>query len=154
MKLIAHRGNINGPHPAFENSPEYIQEALDKGFDVEVDLRIVDGKLYLGHDNPDYLIDEMFLIQRYDKLWIHAKNKAAVRWLFFKQIYNWFWHQTDYYTMTSKGWLWAYPGHEVVEGVCVMPEDSPKKDRLVFENYMHVCSDYVADLSKIKGVNI
>ena len=38
MKLIAHRGNIDGPNPERENSPEYIEEALKAGYDVEVDV--------------------------------------------------------------------------------------------------------------------
>ena len=29
MKLIAHRGNINGPYPLEENNPEYIDIAID-----------------------------------------------------------------------------------------------------------------------------
>ena len=28
MKIIAHRGNLSGPDPLRENSPEYIEEAL------------------------------------------------------------------------------------------------------------------------------
>ena len=55
MKLIAHRGNITGPKPELENSPDYIFEAIKKGFDVEVDVWYgTDGKFMLGHDNPDY----------------------------------------------------------------------------------------------------
>ena len=38
MILISHRGNIDGPNPKLENSPEYIQLAMEKGFDVEVDV--------------------------------------------------------------------------------------------------------------------
>ena len=38
MILISHRGNINGPNPEMENNPEYIQKALDLGYDVEVDV--------------------------------------------------------------------------------------------------------------------
>ena len=30
MKLIAHRGNVNGENPFYENSPKYCQEAIDK----------------------------------------------------------------------------------------------------------------------------
>ena len=59
MKLIAHRGNINGPDPSKENTPEYIEQAIAQGFDVEVDVRYspLHSKLYLGHDEPDYKVD-------------------------------------------------------------------------------------------------
>jgi hypothetical protein len=50
MILISHRGNINGIESNNENNPEYIQKALDLVYNVEVDLRIKDNKLYLGHD--------------------------------------------------------------------------------------------------------
>ena len=46
MILISHRGNLNGPNEDRENSPYYIMEAIDDGYDVEVDLWWVDGKVY------------------------------------------------------------------------------------------------------------
>ena len=38
MIFIAHRGNTKGPNKELENTPGYIDEALDNGFDVEVDI--------------------------------------------------------------------------------------------------------------------
>ena len=38
MKLISHRGNLSGPIPESENNPSYITNAINKGFDVEVDF--------------------------------------------------------------------------------------------------------------------
>ena len=38
MILISHRGNIDGPNEVRENSPYYIMEALEAGYDVEIDL--------------------------------------------------------------------------------------------------------------------
>jgi hypothetical protein len=38
MYLIAHRGNINGPNKEHENSPGYILNAIELGYDVEVDI--------------------------------------------------------------------------------------------------------------------
>ena len=37
MKLISHRGNIDGPQPDRENSPNYINEAIEAGYNVEID---------------------------------------------------------------------------------------------------------------------
>ena len=53
MKLISHRGNIKEPNPKMENSPSYIDIAISSGYDVEIDIRFIDGKFYLGHDDPD-----------------------------------------------------------------------------------------------------
>ena len=35
---IAHRGNTRGPNPEKENQPEYILQAINEGFDVEIDV--------------------------------------------------------------------------------------------------------------------
>jgi glycerophosphoryl diester phosphodiesterase len=48
--LIAHRGNTYGPNEDKENSPEYIDDALKAGFDVEIDLRVVNGDCWLGYE--------------------------------------------------------------------------------------------------------
>ena len=47
ITYIAHRGNIDGPSE-MENHPDHIAKALDLGFDVEVDVRIIDGRDVLG----------------------------------------------------------------------------------------------------------
>ena len=54
MKLISHRGNLEGPNPERENHPDYIYEAIQAGYDVEIDIWFVDGKFKLGHDEPQY----------------------------------------------------------------------------------------------------
>jgi hypothetical protein len=38
MVVISHRGNIDGSKSECENNPTYIQQALDQGFEVEVDV--------------------------------------------------------------------------------------------------------------------
>ena len=50
--LIAHRGNVNGPNPLLENTPEYIDAALKKHYLCEVDVWKINNKLYLSHDVP------------------------------------------------------------------------------------------------------
>ena len=57
MKFISHRGNLNGPIQEYENHPEYILEALKKGFNVEIDVRVKNDTFYLGHDFPKYKIN-------------------------------------------------------------------------------------------------
>ena len=60
MILISHRGNLNGKTDD-ENKPKYIEEALSQGFDVEVDVWYDNKQFYLGHDEPQYLIQKDFL---------------------------------------------------------------------------------------------
>lgn len=139
MRLIAHRGNIHGPVPEQENKPSYIEEALDAGFDCEIDVWFVDNKFMLGHDEPQYEISRHFLWQ--GNLWVHCKNYEAMRELaIIHHLCNFFYHTDEDYVLTSHGYIWAYPGKPGdKKTVCVMPElnDTP------IEGYWGVCSDYV-----------
>lgn len=142
MKLIAHRGLFDGPNKALENHPDQIKAAWDLGFDCEIDLRVVDGEFWLGHDEPQYKISHNFL--EMGPLWIHAKNLEALRYLSITR-FNYFWHQEDDYTLTSKGIIWAYPGKEVnSRTIMLMPEwDDPNLLSTIDIDCFGICSDYV-----------
>jgi hypothetical protein len=124
MILIAHRGNVDGRFEARENEPAYIDEALARGYDVEVDVWYHDRNFYLGHDQPQYGIAFGWFVSRLANLWIHCKNVEAV--VFFKDTkhgFNYFWHETDTLTLTSHNYLWVYPGKQPIENsIAVMPE--------------------------------
>lgn len=121
MLIISHRGNFSGPNPTHENSPSYVMEALNAGFDVEIDLWYIDGVLSLGHDKPEYPTDYSFLSNK--GLWIHCKNIMALSFMANYAYYNVFYHNTDDVTLTSHGFLWTYPGRFVFENsIAVLPE--------------------------------
>ena len=44
MIYISHRGNVDGPVKDKENNIDHIQKALNKGFEVEVDVRFNKNK--------------------------------------------------------------------------------------------------------------
>ena len=56
MILISHRGNIDGKILETENHPDYIDKAISLGYDVEIDIWMVNGVFFLGHDEPQYKI--------------------------------------------------------------------------------------------------
>ena len=74
MIFIAHRGNLHGPQPDNENKVSYIQAALDKGFNVEVDVIDFDGHdtFTLGHDKAQEEVRSKYFRQK--NLFAHAKN--------------------------------------------------------------------------------
>lgn len=152
MRLIAHRGNIDGPNPIKENSIDYIEEAIAKGFDVEVDLRHEDYYFYLGHDEPQYYVSMSWLVKYKDVLWIHCKNRESLEKVSSSPIeFNYFWHETDSYTLTSKNYIWTYPGKTYTSNsIIVMPETIPKFDfsKLIVYNCFGVCTDYPNKLKK------
>lgn len=144
MKYISHRGNIGGRYENLENLPYYIDEALNQNYDVEIDIRLINNNLFLGHDHPDYKIEFEWLLNRISKLWIHCKNIEAL--VYFKQcgyLFNYFWHQEDDVTLTSHGYLWTYPGKSITPySVAVMPET--KHFEKIYTSY-GICSDYISN---------
>jgi len=143
MILISHRGNINGPIFEAENKPEYIDDTIHLGYEVEIDIWIIEGILFLGHDEPQYGITLDWLNKRKDKLWIHCKNIEAIE--FFNTLlgtYNYFWHQEDTVTLTSKNFIWAYPGKQPIkESIAVMPEIYKEN----ITQCIGICSDYISN---------
>jgi len=141
MKLISHRGNINGKDENLENNPLYIEEAIAAGYDAEIDVWNYDGLWFLGHDKPQYSIDQNFLLN--PSLWCHAKNiKAMMEMLIIGA--HCFWHQTDKITLTSQGYLWTFPGEELTDrSICVLPEIND----FIIEKCAGVCSDEIAKYS-------
>jgi hypothetical protein len=146
MILISHRGNIEGKFESYENDPNYIDQAINEGFDVEVDVWYIETErngtmLFLGHDKPQYGVDFKWFVDRADKLWIHCKNTEAVEFLLKQEYdYNFFWHENDTLTLTSKKYIWAYPGKQPIRNsIAVMPE--LYNDQI--SNCLGVCSDFI-----------
>lgn len=152
MKYIAHRGNIDGPKPELENTPAYIQHALDAGFYVELDVWEMKGLLWLGHDAPSISVSPDFFRGREWKLFCHCKNVGAISLLHRLGCPSYFFHEDDPYTITSNGFVWCYPYRTPPSelAIVVMPEqwiDLPKfGDYAERYHLAGVCSDYVSIL--------
>jgi hypothetical protein len=140
MILISHRGNINGKKEELENKPQYIDEALSLGYDVEVDVWMIDGVLFLGHDEPQYGINQEWLNSRHEHLWVHCKNIEAIEWFNMIGGFNYFWHQEDTLTLTSNEYLWVYPGKQPIKNsISVLPEMFNDD----VSECIGICSDYI-----------
>ena len=145
MKIISHRGNLTGPNPLRENSIDYIEEAITEGFDVEVDLRVEDDEFYLGHDDAQYFVTLGWLIKYRDLLWIHCKNREALEKMSsFAIEFNYFWHESDRYTITNKGIGWVLVGQlPYSKSVIVLPESISLYDYHpeYIKNSFGICTD-------------
>lgn len=136
MILISHRGNIDGRNPIYENSDKYCQTAIDKGFNVEIDVWYTDT-WWTGHDRPGYRVSVDFLKKK--EVWCHAKNIEALNRLLDLGAHCFF-HQNDNVTLTSKGYLWTNPTHQLTEkSICVLPE----LQSISIDGCAGICSDYV-----------
>lgn len=141
MKPISHRGNTEGKFPDRENTTAYIDRALHMGFECEIDLW---SFWRLGHDRPGEKVDPKWILERAEKLWIHCKDPGALASCFQHPELNFFWHDTDRFTMTSHGWVWCYPGVEACHGTkcaVVLPEPFPD---LPMSGFSAICSDFIA----------
>lgn len=150
MKIISHRGNLRGPRPELENRPSYIDSAYQLGFDIEVDLRFINGEFWLGHDEPQYKVDESWMDLRKDKIWFHCKDLESVLELKRRnKDYNYFCHSNDEFVLTSKGYVWVHNLKLNLTERCVIPllglDDINKFTK---EIKGPVCTDYVYDLDK------
>ena len=151
MKLIAHRANLNGPNPLTENSPEQIQHCIESGVDVEIDVRYdpKTERLWLGHDEPQHAVTWWWLAGRSQHLWIHCKDITPLHaFANGTSGYNYFWHQEDDFTLTSKQYIWTYPGKPYTnQSVIVTPEwNEPDWDTLRVTDCYGICTDYVEKL--------
>jgi len=111
MRLISHRGNIKVLASSRENTIDYIQEALDAGYDVEIDVRLIGTKLYLGHDAAQEEVDLDYLLNT--KFWVHAKTVSTFHYLSNFDIPNLFFNDQDEVAITKSGFFWTHPNCEV-----------------------------------------
>ena len=146
--LISHRGNLRGKNTERENHPSYIDEAIQAGYDVEIDIWYLEGRLFLGHDSPQYIVDIHWLENRSPSLWIHCKNMEALsyfndyEWKKSNQ-FNYFSHDVDMGVLTSHSYIWStnlYKG-----GILVLPEVF---NREPMETTIGICSDVIENYRK------
>jgi hypothetical protein len=141
MIVISHRGLLHGSDSAIENVPWNIDIAIDMCKNVEVDVWVSDGKLYLGHDAPKTNVTWKWLDERALNLWIHCKNTEAIYTLNdYGDRYHYFWHENDVMTLTSKQYMWVFPGKQPVKNsIAVLPEIYGENTTMC----AGICTDYV-----------
>lgn len=140
MKFISHRGNLNGSFSDLENNPNYIDNTIQQGYEVEIDVWCGNNNLRLGHDEPCYSVNVNWFLDRRKKLWIHCKNIAAIEYFKNKNDFNFFWHENDTMTLTSLGYIWVFPGKQPVKkSIAVMPEIY--NDNI--SEVIGICSDHI-----------
>lgn len=146
MRIIAHRGNLFGPNRETENKPETIRDAIRQGFECEIDVWLIHGHYFLGHDFPEIQISFEFLEFFSEHLWIHCKHLDALVAL--KDKFNCFYHDKDIYTLTSRGYIWGNinsPCHP--KAIQVMPE----KSGTFSTQCLGICTDYPLRYARINS---
>ena len=156
MLIISHRANLSGIDENRENNPFYVDECIKMGYNIEVDLRIKDDQLYLGHDYAQYPITIDWILERKQHLWIHVKEFKALQ-----KIYNhrndiqFFCHENDKFTLTSNGLIWLHDLDQKVGDNCIIPLLSLEQvEQYTKKGFYGVCTDYVYECeNKFKAGN-
>ena len=141
-KFISHRGNLYKKNPERENSTKYIEEVINLGYDCEIDLWMDNGRLYLGHDRPEHVISLSNLLDFKNNLWIHCKNLEVLNYLVenMKHDLNFFWHQNDDYTLTSKNYIWTFPNKNITKNSVIVDLNHKSKFK---DPVFGICSDNI-----------
>ena len=141
MRLISHRGNINKPISLKENTSDYILLALEKGYDVEIDVWNINKEFYLGHDRPIEKLNLEWVIKYNNKLWIHSKDVASLE--FFKNDFNTFYHTYEDYVLTSKNYIWSYVGKPLSPNIIAVLPEKGDYNLTELKTCFGICSDYI-----------
>ncbi|MFN7656536.1 MAG: hypothetical protein ACK5OW_01980, partial [bacterium] len=115
------------------------------GYEVEIDLRYICDKFYLGHDTPDYEVSETWLKLRKEKLWIHCKDLDSANKLIEIGGFMFFCHNSDPYVLTSNKFIWV---HDLTRNLSSKSTIIPLLNIQDIDDYNKdvvyaVCSDYV-----------
>lgn len=157
MRLISHRGNLSGPIPERENAPDYIQEAIDKGYDVEIDARLNPTGLFLGHDHPDHKIVLEWVLNRREHLWVHAKDFNSLNLLLALGV-RVFYHQSERHTIIGNTRLiWSHDVSEADTGSVIPLIGEGEVASFLAEGraevpFHGICSDFVESLKGIRSM--
>lgn len=139
MIKIAHRGNFKGRNSERENTATYIEEAINAGFDVMIDVWLLDGKWYLGYDFPKEVIDLSFMER--PQIWVRARDLPGYVSLYSQKKVHVFWHKDDDFTFTSKGIKWAKTDVITRDGIMSMPSKFISRIRIERLRPLGVCMD-------------
>ena len=144
MIIISHRGNIRGERLDQENRPSYIDCAIGNGYHVEIDVRVVDGELWLGHDRPQYKVTHQWIDKRKEYLWLHCKNVEAAKECW---EYKSFCHTSDPFSYVSNGKIWLHDLKMKMDDKIIIPllsliDIKQLTDTCFYDNVHGVCTDY------------
>lgn len=155
MKIISHRGNIRGIVSEKENRPSYIDCAIQLGFDVEVDLRFINGEFWLGHDIPQYKIEPIWMELRKKNIWFHCKDlQSASELIKLNSDFMFFCHIQDDFVIVNGGKLWVHDLSKRLDKNCIIPLLN-LDECITYQNYdvYGVCTDYPATIEEFEKKN-
>lgn len=155
-KIICHRGSLD-KNLYEENKLESIEQCINSGFAVEVDVHVKDGAIYLGHDAAEKKIKLSSIDKK--NIFIHIKNDGLLNC----ESADTFYLNDDRVAYTGKGRRWLNVGVKVQARSDILCSDELignefSEGRIIEALNMgaYICTKYpfrVLDLYKNLGVN-
>lgn len=145
MRWIAHRGNTEGPIPERENTPDYLVKALERGYDIEVDVWMGPCGLLCGHERDGAVSVSTDFLRR-QNAWVHCKDVASFMCLSRYPDVNCFMQDAEPAVLTSRGFVWLHSSYDgIPDGRCVLTQLNHQGFPAQFQPYA-VCTDWVGTL--------
>jgi hypothetical protein len=112
VKIISHRGNVYGPGSQCEL--ENVEFALSKKYDVEIDVRVIEDKFFIGHDRALYEMPKEWLMSSTScRLWFHAKDEKTFEILKNYDVHSFIHDQEPFVhlhtALDTNGFYWLHP---------------------------------------------
>ena len=162
MKIISHRGNLWGPNPETENTEEAIEYALERGFEVEIDLWYDSGKFWLGHDGPryDFSLDKLQIWSIIANIYVHCKNVSALQLMMELDFIDHtifpilpFFLDIDSCILLGNNYIWVHPNNvndvdinHLEKCIAVLPKCKSIHADINLKNWGGICTDYPEDV--------
>lgn len=141
---ISNRGNLTRVNAHRENTPDYIKEAIYKGFDCVVDVFVSEGVLYSVRSQQHmYILGDDFIAKHRRRLWLRCEDYETVNHILInypgvKCFIN------SVSQVTSNGAIWTYhynlESTDLSKTIMSMPEWNKWKTT---DNALGVSSDYI-----------
>jgi len=155
MKIISHRGNIRGVVSEKENRPSYIDCAIQLGYDVEVDIRFINGEFWLGHDEPQYRVELTWMELRKKNIWFHCKNiQSASELIRLNSNFMFFCHTHDDFVIVNGDKLWVHDLSKKLDKNCIIPLlGLDECNHYQKYDVYGVCTDYPSAIKESEKIN-
>ena len=156
IQLISHRGNLSGPEPHRENTTAFIDEAINAGYWVEVDVWKNEDGLWLGHDGPNHLTSLQWLLDKKKDLIVHSKDIGTLSRMLESGMSTFYHSRESHAIIANLNLIWSHDiSNFSKKSIIPLMEkkdiDSFSQLTEVIKNnsVFGICSDDVVLLSKI-----
>ena len=120
-KFIAHLGNLEGVDEIRQSKPEYVENAMCRGFDASIDVWYLPESncLFSGALLPTFFVEKRFLESFHQNLWINCRDIPTLNYF----IKNYKDTKLNYFlgfngensitSLTSQNYIWTKSGDPI-----------------------------------------